>query len=294
MSKNNEMVNDDECDSSFLFRTRTALVIVEDESQLKQQEKVENGQRIDIYNEEPLNLSIKSTLKAATANESHHTNKPKRSTNKLLQFCNKYTFHTKNQLESSDQDDEDSYLDSEDEYQDKINTSLTCDLIQNQNDDDDDLKDLSWLINYNISENIGKILSDSDKEQNDINLTINKKKLTLENRPNLSYSQLIYMAIDESPRKRLSLKQIYSWIMTNYPYFKQKPLKLWNNSIKHNLMNNDLFKKVDKSLIKSHGTQWTINSLINPQQLFIDVPETLSFYNDTRTNNNRKQLKRLV
>jgi len=39
---------------------------------------------------------------------------------------------------------------------------------------------------------------------------------------NLSYAELIAQAIDGSPDKRLTLAQIYDWMVTNVPYFKDK------------------------------------------------------------------------
>ena len=39
---------------------------------------------------------------------------------------------------------------------------------------------------------------------------------------NLSYADLITKAIDSSPEKRLTLSQIYDWMVQNVPYFKDK------------------------------------------------------------------------
>lgn len=39
---------------------------------------------------------------------------------------------------------------------------------------------------------------------------------------NLSYADLITTAIESSPDKRLTLAQIYDWMVTNVPYFKDK------------------------------------------------------------------------
>lgn len=38
----------------------------------------------------------------------------------------------------------------------------------------------------------------------------------------LSYADLISKAIDSSPEKRLTLSQIYDWMVQNVPYFKDK------------------------------------------------------------------------
>lgn len=39
---------------------------------------------------------------------------------------------------------------------------------------------------------------------------------------NLSYADLITQAITSSPEKRLTLSQIYEWMVQNVPYFKDK------------------------------------------------------------------------
>jgi forkhead box protein O3 len=39
---------------------------------------------------------------------------------------------------------------------------------------------------------------------------------------NMSYADLITQAISSSPEKRLTLSQIYDWMVTNVPYFKDK------------------------------------------------------------------------
>jgi len=39
---------------------------------------------------------------------------------------------------------------------------------------------------------------------------------------NLSYADLITQAIESSPEKRLTLAQIYDWMVTNVPFFKDK------------------------------------------------------------------------
>jgi len=39
---------------------------------------------------------------------------------------------------------------------------------------------------------------------------------------NLSYADLITKAIESTPDKRLTLSQIYAWMVTNVPFFKDK------------------------------------------------------------------------
>ncbi|KAG9347254.1 hypothetical protein JZ751_004821 [Albula glossodonta] len=64
-------------------------------------------------------------------------------------------------------------------------------------------------------------------------------------KPPYSFSCLIFMAIEDSPSKRLPVKDIYNWILLHFPYFANAPTG-WKNSVRHNLSLNKCFKKVDK------------------------------------------------
>nr|AAD53002.1 putative fork head domain protein [Danio rerio] len=56
---------------------------------------------------------------------------------------------------------------------------------------------------------------------------------------NLSYADLITKAIESTPDKRLTLSQIYDWMVSSVPYFKDKgdtnSSAGWKYSIRHNL-----------------------------------------------------------
>ncbi|XP_008842023.1 forkhead box protein N3 isoform X2 [Nannospalax galili] len=79
-------------------------------------------------------------------------------------------------------------------------------------------------------------------------------------KPPYSFSCLIFMAIEESPTKRLPVKDIYNWILEHFPYFANAPTG-WKNSVRHNLSLNKCFKKVDKERSQSigKGSLWCID-----------------------------------
>lgn len=64
-------------------------------------------------------------------------------------------------------------------------------------------------------------------------------------KPPFSFSCLIFMAIEASPRKALPVKDIYGWILGRFPYFQGAPSG-WKNSVRHNLSLSKCFRKVDK------------------------------------------------
>ncbi|CAL8108851.1 unnamed protein product [Orchesella dallaii] len=80
---------------------------------------------------------------------------------------------------------------------------------------------------------------------------------------NLSYADLITQAISSSPEKRLTLSQIYDWMVTNVPYFKDKgdsnSSAGWKNSIRHNLSLHNKFIRV-----QNEGTGKSSWWMLNP------------------------------
>lgn len=76
-------------------------------------------------------------------------------------------------------------------------------------------------------------------------------------KPALSYIALIATAILESSQQRLSLGSIYSWIETNYPYYRNRS-QGWRNSVRHNLSLNDCFVKAGRCE-DGKGNYWAIH-----------------------------------
>ncbi|KAM9787832.1 forkhead box protein O3a [Syngnathus typhle] len=80
---------------------------------------------------------------------------------------------------------------------------------------------------------------------------------------NYSYADLITQAIESSPEKRLTLSQIYDWMVRSVPYFKDKgdsnSSAGWKNSIRHNLSLHSRFVKV-----QNEGTGKSSWWMVNP------------------------------
>ncbi|XP_032389861.1 forkhead box protein O1-A [Etheostoma spectabile] len=81
---------------------------------------------------------------------------------------------------------------------------------------------------------------------------------------NMSYADLITKAIDSSPEKRLTLSQIYDWMVKNVSYFKDKgdsnSSAGWKNSIRHNLSLHSRFMR-----IQNEGTGKSSWWMLNPE-----------------------------
>lgn len=75
-------------------------------------------------------------------------------------------------------------------------------------------------------------------------------------KPPFSYATLIGMAILRGEDRKLTLSQIYSWISSNFKYYRRNDVG-WQNSIRHNLSLNKAFIKTDKSS-DGKGHYWEI------------------------------------
>lgn len=80
-------------------------------------------------------------------------------------------------------------------------------------------------------------------------------------RPPYSYMAMIQFAINSRKSRRMTLKEIYTWIEDNFPYFREVAKSGWKNSIRHNLSLHDMF--IRETSHDGKISFWTIRPEVN-------------------------------
>ncbi|PAV82578.1 hypothetical protein WR25_26695 [Diploscapter pachys] len=76
-------------------------------------------------------------------------------------------------------------------------------------------------------------------------------------KPPFSYSELIKLAISNTPEGKCTLNGIYTYIAENFSYYRENRNASWKNSIRHNLSLNKQFKRLDKKEGEK-GSLWIV------------------------------------
>ncbi|NXD72482.1 FOXM1 protein, partial [Eolophus roseicapillus] len=109
-------------------------------------------------------------------------------------------------------------------------------------------------------------------------------------RPPYSYMAMIQFAINSTEKKRMTLKDIYTWIEDHFPYFKHVAKPGWKNSIRHNLSLHDMF--VRETSANGKISFWTIHPDANRCLTLGQVFKPLELGSSTSPEHSESQQKR--
>ena len=100
--------------------------------------------------------------------------------------------------------------------------------------------------------------SSSSFSSNFVPLVVQVGQYDARTKPPFSYAALIGQAIFSTPNHRMSLADIYTHIMTIYPFYKKQDAG-WQNSIRHNLSLNECFMKTQRAPDEpGKGCLWSV------------------------------------
>ncbi|KAI3389556.1 hypothetical protein SNEBB_005251 [Seison nebaliae] len=91
----------------------------------------------------------------------------------------------------------------------------------------------------------------SDQSEDSMNLLNNSRSLNTQIKPPYSFIALISMALKSTDDLKMTLQEIYEYIETAFPYYRElQPKFKWRNTVRHTLSFNDCFIKVPSEEMK--------------------------------------------
>ncbi|CAG0885994.1 unnamed protein product [Darwinula stevensoni] len=118
---------------------------------------------------------------------------------------------------------------------------------------------MDWLSHLNVQLDLENATKPESDEKTCVNGDSGDSCEPLHTKPPYSYANLIHLAINNSPAKKMTLAEIYDWIMEHFPFYRNAT-KGWKNSVRHNLSLNKQFMKLPRPRDDpGKGHYWTIN-----------------------------------
>ncbi|XP_042191836.1 forkhead box protein M1 isoform X2 [Callorhinchus milii] len=126
---------------------------------------------------------------------------------------------------------------------------------------DDSLTNIQWLGKMSTDSLGACSVKEEVEKENQEPPAESSSVESVHERPPYSYMAMIQFAINSTQSKRMTLKEIYTWIEDHFPYFKHVAKPGWKNSIRHNLSLHDMF--IRQTSHNGKISHWTIRAEAN-------------------------------
>ena len=124
-----------------------------------------------------------------------------------------------------------------------------------------DVYNQDYYKHYSQSQELNRSIGESSDSLNTSHSSLgeSEKDMTTE-KPPMSYVALITLAIRNSKDGRLTLSEIYDYLIKNFEFFRTTRSRGWMNAVRHNLTLNDCFVKLPRDpLMRGKGSFWCID-----------------------------------
>ncbi|XP_059582699.1 forkhead box protein M1 isoform X3 [Alligator mississippiensis] len=157
---------------------------------------------------------------------------------------------------------------------------------------DNSLTNIQWLGRMSSDGLSPSTVKQEMEKENQTPVQVEGIKDSISERPPYSYMAMIQFAINSTEKKRMTLKDIYTWIEDHFPYFKHVAKPGWKNSIRHNLSLHDMF--VRETSANGKISFWTIHPDANRYLTLDQVFKPLDAGSPTSPEHSESQQKRHI